>query len=139
MTRVTTQTSTDAFFDHDEARRRLDFFPKYLIHPDGRLVGQPFALLDWEAQIVSDLFGWRYRDPTLGVVRWHKEGYIEIPGKNGKTALGAGIALSLLCQDGATNGYVFSVAEDRDQAGIVYRTAAKYVEASPALAKRIRI
>lgn len=141
QTTQTTATSTDPYFDKAEALKRLSFFPKYLRHTEGaRFKGKPFDLLPWEAQIVSDLFGWKWYDPELErEVRWHTEAFLEIGAKNGKTELGAGLGLSLMCQDGESNGFIFSIASDRDQARIVYNVAKGFVENSPALSKRIRV
>lgn len=141
MSNPTTAISTEPFFDEAEAIKRLTFFPKYLRHSEGaRFKGKPFDLLPWEAQIVSDLFGWKFYDPELdAVVRWHTEAFIEVGAKNGKTELGAGLGLSIMAQDGEENGFIFSIASDRDQARIVYNVAKGFVEGHPALRQKIRV
>jgi phage terminase large subunit-like protein len=140
MTNPIPTTSTEPFFDEAEALRRLSFFPKYLRHGDGRFKGKSFDLLEWEAQIVSDIFGWKWYDPEIGEsVRWHTEAFIEVGAKNGKTELGAGIALSIMLQDGEESGFVFSVAEDKDQGRIVHRVGKQFAEGHPILRKRLKV
>jgi hypothetical protein len=50
------------------------------------------------------------------VSRGHETGpYIEVPRKNGKSTLVAGICLYLLTADGEPGGEIYSVAADREQ------------------------
>jgi phage terminase large subunit-like protein len=64
--------------------------------------------------------------------------YIEIPKKNGKSELAAGIALKQLAADGEQRGEVYSCAADKNQASIVFDVAVDMVELCPALKKRIK-
>ena len=61
-----------------------------------------------------------------------------MPRGNGKSTFAAGLALYLLAVDGERSAKVYSAAADRAQAGIVFETAEKMVQASPYLAKHIR-
>ena len=65
--------------------------------------------------------------------------YIEIPKKNGKSELGAAIALNMLANDDEWKAEVYSCASDRQQAAIVFDVAVDMVKQSPALSKRIKI
>lgn len=105
------------------------------MHTKGELAGQPFVLEPWqEQQIVRPLFGWKRADGT----RRYREAYIEIPKKNGKSTLAAGIALLLLFADGEAGCEVYSAAGDKEQARIVFNDAKLMRGASPELRKRSR-
>lgn len=62
-----------------------------------------------------------------------------VPKKNGKSELGAALALYMLCADGEQEAEVYSCASDRQQASIVYNVAVSMVQQCPALARRIKI
>jgi len=80
--------------------------------------GQPFTLLDWQYQILWDVYG----TVTDKKVRQYQHAYLEIPKKNGKTSLIAAIALYHLVCD-APGGQIFCCAADRHQAELVYKAA----------------
>ena len=67
-------------------------FIECLCHTKGTWAGKPFELIDWQEQIIRDLFG------TLksNGYRQFNTAYIEIPKKQGKSELAAAVAL-LLC------------------------------------------
>ena len=80
---------------HDErkAQRTLQFI-ECLRHTKGEFHGRPFKLLPWQKQIISDVFGTvREEDLTM---RQFNQVYIEIGKKNGKSELGAAVALNML-------------------------------------------
>lgn len=124
------------WFDEKAARRAVRFFADFLCHTKGRWAGKPFKLQPWQRkQVVEPLFGWK--DP-VGLRRFRK-GYVEIPKKNGKSTLLAGIELYLLTADGEEGAEVYSAAVDRGQASLVFAEAAKMAAQSPALRKRLRV
>ena len=110
----------------------IGFFA-YLTHWKGTWAGRPFALEPWEAFIVGSLFGWRRRDGT----RRFRIAFIELPRKNGKSMLAAGIALlaTFFCGESGAEGYC--VATSRRQARIVYENARKFVLTSAAFSRRL--
>lgn len=114
-------------FDKSAAHRAVSFFTKFLTHTKGEWAGQPFELLDWQAKIVQDVFGWKRPDGT----RRYRWVYIEVPRKNGKSAFVSGLGLYLTIADGEPGAEVYSAAADRDQAAIVFDEAKKMLEASP--------
>lgn len=124
--------SKDFYFDRQAANRAVRFFETVLVHSKGEWAGQAFKLQRWQKKIVKDIFGWkRRRDGT----RRYKTVYIEVPKKNGKSTLAAGMALYLLCADGEPGAEVYSAACDKEQAAIVFEIAKKMVETSTKLAK----
>jgi phage terminase large subunit-like protein len=123
-------------FDIRAAERVRTFFTKFLRHSKGQWAGQPFALLDWQwREVVAPLFGWKRADGT----RRYRRAYIEVPKKNGKSALFSGLSLYLLAADGEPGAEVYSAAVDRDQASIVFNEAANMVEVSPQLSSRLNV
>ena len=123
-------------FDERKAQRVVRFI-EALRHTKGEFHGQPFHLLPWQEKIIRDVFGTvRDDDP---IMRQYTTAYIEIPKKNGKSELGAAIALNMLINDDEWKAEVYSCASDRQQAAIVFDVAVDMVRQSPALMKRVKI
>jgi len=93
----------------------------------GGMAGSPMILRDWQKMLLADVFA-RRADGR----RKHRTAIIGMARKNGKSALGSGIALHALML-GPTGGEVYSCAADRDQARIVFGSAKKMIELSPEL------
>ena len=122
------------YFDRKEAQRVVNFFERRLTHAKGSTAGQKFILEKWERRILRILFGWRRKDNGL---RKYRVLYLEIPRKNGKSTLGAGLALYMLDGDKEAGSEVISAAADADQAAIVFETAKEMVLADTILSDRI--
>src|SRR5438093_2171577 len=120
------------WLDKEAADRACGFFEDMLVHVKGEWAGQPFVLERWQREIVQNLFGWKRPDGT----RRYRIAYIEVPKKNGKSTLVAGIGLYLLTADGEPGGQVYSAAAGRERAAIVFSTAKAMVQARPELAAR---
>ena len=110
-------------------------FIQCLCHTKGTWAGKSFELLDWQEQIIRDLFG--ILKPNG--YRQFNTAYIEVPKKNGKSELAAAVALLLTCGDGEERAEVYGCAADRQQAAIVFDVAADMVRMCPALSKRVKI
>jgi len=123
-----------AMFSEAKAQRAVKFFES-LKHTKGQFFGQPFILLDWERQIIRDVYGTLKDDGT----RQYKYVYVEIPKKNGKSELAAGAALYQLFADGEKNGEVYGCAADKDQASLVFDVSVDMIDQVPALKKRARL
>lgn len=123
----------DVYFDAAKAAWAIEFF-SHLRHSKGASAGTPFILEPWQAFIVGSLFGWRM---SKGGPRRFRTAYVEVPRKNGKSTLSAGIALLLAFFDDEAGAEVFCAATKRDQARIVFEEAQRMVKASPSLKKRI--
>ncbi len=122
-------------FSTERAERAVRFFERALVHCDGEWAGKPFTLLDWQADVVRRLFGTLNDDGT----RQYRTCYVEIPRKNGKSEMAAGIALYSLLADEEPGAQVYGAAKDRDQASIVFRVASEMVRRSPALSRKARV
>ena len=110
-------------------------FIESLCHTKGKWAGKKFELIDWQEQIVRDLFGTIKENGY----RQFNQAYIEIPKKQGKSELAAAVALLLTCGDGEERAEVYGCASDRQQAAIVFDVAADMVRMCPALSKRVKI
>ena len=124
----------DSYYDEEMANFAVTFIEQ-LCHTKGTWAGKKFKLLDWQEQIIRDLFG------TLqpNGYRQFNTAYIEIPKKNGKSELAAAVALLLCCGDGEQRAEIYGCAADRGQATIVFDVAADMVRMCPALNKRCKI
>lgn len=96
--------------------------------------GQPFVLLDWQYQILWDVYG-TVKDDGL---RQYRYAYLEIPKKNGKTTFIAGIGLYHLTCDGP-GGQIFCCAADRKQAQLVYNAAKAMIDQSVELQSVLKV
>ncbi|MDY6796969.1 MAG: terminase TerL endonuclease subunit [Actinomycetota bacterium] len=120
-------------WDLKAAKKAIGFFP-FLKHLDGEWVGCEFRLELWQQFIVGYVFGWKRADGT----RLVRTALIEIPRKNGKTTMCAGIGLLLLVGDREAGARVYCAATKRDQAKEVHNPATEMVRRSPALSKRLK-
>ena len=123
-----------SYYDKEYADFAVTFIES-LCHTKGTWAGKKFELIDWQEQIIRDLFG--ILKPNG--YRQFNTAYIEIPKKNGKSELAAAIALLLTCGDGEQRAEVYGAAADRQQASIVFDVAADMVRMCPALNKRVKI
>jgi phage terminase large subunit-like protein len=119
-----------------EAAERAVFFIEHLRHTKGKQwAGKLFKLMPWQRDIVEALFGTLNPDGT----RQYRTCYIELPRKNGKSTLASAIALYLLFADDEPGAQVYSAANDRNQAALVFNDAAAMVRQAPALLKRGKV
>ena len=85
----------DSIYNEALADYAVEFI-NCLSHTKGTWAGKPFELMEWQEQIIRDLFG------TIkpNGYRQFNTAYIEIPKKMGKSELAAAVALLLTCGDG---------------------------------------
>lgn len=82
-----------------------------------------------------NLFGWVDFDGK----RRYRYAYVEVPRKNAKSTLAAGIGLYLCFADGEMGAEVYSAATTRDQARIVFEVAQGMVRKRPDMQKAMGI
>lgn len=102
----------DIFFDEEAAARASGFIETFR-HYKGDFAGRRFLLMDWQKFIVGSIFGWKRKSDGK---RKYKYAFIEIPRKNGKTFLAAGIGIYMLCADGEGGAEIYCTATKKDQA-----------------------
>lgn len=105
--------------------RVIAFIHRYCIVPEGKLVGKPVRLVEFQRRFILDVY-----DNPAGTT----EGILSIARKNGKSALIACILLAhLVGPEARQNSQIVSGARSRDQAALVFNLAAKMVMLSPEL------
>jgi phage terminase large subunit-like protein len=103
--------------------RNIEWIETHCCIPEGKFVGKPVVLRDWQRKIIREI----YDSPT-------RMGLVSFGRKNAKTTLAAFLLLLHLCgPESRPNGQLFSAAQSRDQASILFALAAKMVRMSPDL------
>jgi phage terminase large subunit-like protein len=140
----------DYYFDRIAAYNAVCFFENEIVHIKGPLAGKPLKLEGWQRRFIRRLYGWKRR---IDHTRKFRVAFVFVPRKNGKSLLGAGIALYGLVADGITihhpdgslefqpelGAEVVSAAVDREQARVVFDVAVKMVEMNPRLQQMCKI
>lgn len=121
-------------FDPDSAAKACRFFT-ILKHSKGVWAGQPLVLSPWQTFIVGSLFGWKRADGT----RRFRTAYAEIPRKNGKSTLAAGVALLLAFFSGEPGAEVYCAATKKAQAQIVFGEARRMVLKNPPMKEKLGV
>lgn len=113
----------------DVAQHRINFYQRFLRHSKGEWARKPVTLSGWQRFEIGSVFGWKRRDGT----RRFRYVYVELPRKNGKSTLLAGVGLDMLTCDGEQGAEIYAAATKRDQARIIFDEAKRMVTASPDL------
>ncbi|MBK0080117.1 terminase large subunit [Kosakonia sp. S58] len=118
-------------FDKDLAEKAAKFI-QLLPHTKGEWAFKrmPITLEPWQLFIVCCAFGWVQKGTKL---RRFREVYTEIPRKNGKSAISAGVALYCFTCDDEFGAEVYSGATTEKQAWEVFRPARLMCKRTPAL------
>ena len=104
------------YFDQAAAEKAVKFVERFLTHVKGEWAGTPLILEEWQKRdIFYPIFGWKRADGS----RKYNSVYIEIPRKNGKSTICAGIGLLTLIADSEKGAEVYLAANDRLQSGII--------------------
>jgi phage terminase large subunit-like protein len=102
------------------AQRVADFIEQFLVVPEGKDVGKPVQLRDWQLEFIDKVYG----TPTRRTI-------LSMGPKNGKSALSAMMLLAHLAgPEALANSQIYSAAQSRDQASLVFALAAKMVRMS---------
>lgn len=105
--------------------RNIEWIEKYCCVPEGLDLGKPVKLRIWQRREIRKIY-----DNPNGTRR----AIISFGRKNGKTALAAFLLLLHLCGlEKRYNSQLFSTAQSRDQAALLFALAAKVVRMSPSL------
>jgi phage terminase large subunit-like protein len=111
----------------------IAFVEQTCVVPEGRLVGQPLRLMQWQKAILEEIY-----DNPAGTRR----AIISMGRKNSKTTTSACLLLAHLCGPPARtrpNSQLFSAAQSRDQAAIIFSLAAKMVRLNPMLSAAVKV
>jgi phage terminase large subunit-like protein len=114
-----------------DSARNIAWIEEFCRVPEGKLVGQPIKLRQWQRDELAKIY-----DNPLGTRR----AILSFGRKNGKTALSACLLLlHLVGPKMRPNSHLFSTAQSRDQAAILFALAAKMVRMSPSLSAVIGV
>ena len=92
-------------------------------------------LAPWQKKFIRDIY-----EPYRNWRRVVRRAILSVARKNGKTALIAGLVLAHLAgPEAIVNGEIYSAANDRDQAAIVFKFARQIVELEPELRAAIEV
>jgi len=116
-------------FDKTKAELVCRFIEKQ-VHVKGKWAGKPIRLEPWQAFVFCALFGWV--EKSTGLRRFRKA-YIEVPRKNGKSVIAAGIGNYMLVADKEKGAEVYCGATTEAQAWEVFRPAKQMMDQSPGL------
>jgi phage terminase large subunit-like protein len=109
--------------------RNIGWIETHLCIPEGRLVGQPVRLTDEQKNWIRLIY-----DSATSLF------ILTLPRKNGKTAfLAMLLLLHLVGPEAKRNSQLYSAAQSRDQAAILFKLAAKMVRMSPDLSAYVKI
>jgi phage terminase large subunit-like protein len=109
----------------------IEFIQDFCFIPEGERLGQPMRLMPWQKAEIRRI----YDNPAVT-----RRAFLSFGRKNGKTALAACLLLYHLCGPRARpNSQLFSAAQSREQAAIIFGLAAKIVRMSPDLSSFVMI
>lgn len=108
-------------FDQAKAEKKLRFV-EFLPHTKGEWARQrkKITLEPWQLFGLACTFGWVRKKDGM---RRFRESYWEVPRKNGKSVIAAGVGLGMFCADGEFGAEVYSGATTEKQAWEVFRPA----------------
>lgn len=118
-------------FDPAKAEKKLKLI-QLLPHTKGEWAfkRQLITLEPWQAFGMAVTFGWVKKKTGF---RRFRESYWEVPRKNGKSVVAAGVGISMFVADSEFGGEVYSGATTEKQAWEVFRPARLMVKRSPML------
>lgn len=109
--------------------RNIQWIESFARIPEGKYVGHPVKLLEFQRDIIKGI----YDSPTRRAI-------ISFGRKNAKTTLSAFLLLLHLCgPEAKANSQLYSAAQSREQAAILFSLAAKIVRLSPELSDYVGI
>lgn len=118
----------------DRVKRVIEFI-ECLTVPSGKGQGKPFKLLPFQKKFIRDVYG-----PHVRSRRQVRRAILSMARKNGKSTFIAALALVHLCgPECIMNGEIFSAANEREQAAIIFKIIFQIVRGTPALASVLDI
>src|SRR5262245_50280138 len=117
--------------ENTRGQRVINWIEEYCFIPEGKDVTKPVKLREWQKREIRKIY-----DNPEGTRR----AIISFGRKNAKSTLAAFLLLVHLCGvEAKANSQLFSAAQSRDQAGIIFSLAAKIVRMSPVLSEFVKV
>ena len=114
---------------------RVVAFLEFLPITSGALAGSMMQVRPWQREFLEAVYG-----VAEGVSRPVRTAVLSMPRKQGKTQIAAGLALCHLSgPEAEQRGQVYSAANDRAQAALIYNEMAAIIERVPFLDERISL
>ncbi len=115
------KNKTEKYYFNKEKAEKICNFIELLPHIKGIWAKKKLkiTLEPWQCFIWTTVFGWEKQDRN----RRFQEVYAEIPRKNSKSTMGAGVGLYMFAADGEAGSEVYSGATSEKQAWEVFRPA----------------
>lgn len=114
---------------------RVIAFLEALPVTSGKLAGKPLTMRPWQREFLEAIYG-----PDASGGRPVRTAVLCMARKNGKTGLAAGLALCHLAgPEAEPRGQVYSAANDRAQAALLYAEMAAIIEKVPFLDERLSL
>ena len=120
-------------FDIKKAYRPIDFMERFLVPTKGDY--DKMTLQPWQHFVESQLYGWV--DKKTGHRRF-REGLILVGSGNGKSTMVVGNAVYMLSVDGERGAEVYTLANSKEQARIIYDECKAQVDASGPLSRSLK-
>jgi len=115
--------------------KRIIKFIEFLTVPSGKGQGKPFKLLKFQKDFIRDVYG-----PHVRNRRQVRRAILSMGRKNGKSTFLAALALVHLCgPECILNGEIYTAANEREQAAIIFKIITQIVRATPKLAPLLGI
>jgi len=115
--------------------RAIIRFIEKLTVPSGKGEGKPFKLRQFQRRFIQDVYS-----PMRDGKRTVRRAILSVARKNGKSVEIACLALvHLVGPEAVKNGEIYSAANDREQAALIFKYAAQIVRAEPELSALIKI
>lgn len=109
--------------------RNIAWIEGHCFVPEGKLVGRPLVLRQWQKKIIKEIYDTPTRSALISFAR-----------KNGKTALTACLLLlHLVGPEAMPNSQLYSAARSRKQAAVLFELAAKMVRMNPDLSQYVLV
>lgn len=124
------------YYDNNEAERAVKFIETFCKIVDGKNAGKPLLLLDWQKELVTNLFGWKKKENGY---RKFQQVFLFIPRKNGKTVFSAAVSLYILLIDNEEFGQNYFAAADKEQARLAFDIVKVMIEKQPLFNKVLKI
>ncbi len=118
-------------FDDEQAYKAINFI-QLLPHTKDKWAArnEKLHLEPWQCFVVGSIFGWVRKSDGL---RRFREAYVEVPRKNGKSHIAAGIGIKCMVADDVHGAEVYAGATTEKQAWEVFRPARIMAKNTPGL------
>ena len=111
------------------SERNIAWIEKFCLIPEGKDVGKPVVLREWQRNIIRGIYDGNTRRVLISFGR-----------KNAKTALSAMLTLlHLVGPEAQANSQLYSAAQSKEQAGVLFKLAAKMVRMNQMLSEYVLV